>query len=62
MDNQQPFLYTMDEFARVHKMSKPSAYKEISRGNLQTIKIGKRRYVTAGQSAQYIRDKEAGVS
>ena len=52
----------MREFAHDIHSSMPTVYKEIARGNLQTIKIGKRRFVTAEQRADYIRKKEAEAS
>ena len=55
-------LFTMREFAQEIKSSVPTVYKEIARGNLQTIKIGKRRFVTEKQSAEYIRKKESESS
>ena len=55
-------LSTMREFAQDIQSSVPTVYKEIARGNLQTIKIGKRRFVTAEQRAEYIRKKEAESS
>jgi|TARA_B100000315_G_C14385740_1_gene499562 DNA-binding transcriptional regulator YhcF (GntR family) len=60
--NNNRLLSTMREFAHDIHSSMPTVYKEIARGNLQTIKIGKRRFVTAEQRADYIRKKEAEAS
>jgi hypothetical protein len=57
--NSTQLLSTMREFAHDIQSSIPTVYKEIARGNLQTIKIGRRRFITAEQRADYVRKKQA---
>lgn len=55
----EPWVTPLLIFAKKIKVSPPTVYKEINRGKLDTIMIGRRRYVTNRQRDEYLAAKEA---
>lgn len=46
--------WSYDEFCYRHDLSRNSIYNEISRGNLKTIVVGRRRLITVQQEAAWL--------
>lgn len=51
--------YSIDEFASRWGIVKQTVYNEISRGELRSIKIGKRRVITTKNEADWLAKKAA---
>jgi excisionase family DNA binding protein len=51
-------LYSLREVARRLHISHPTLYKRINSGELQTLTIGRRRFVSETQLSDYIRRRE----
>ena len=49
---------SVETLAEDHDLCKGTIYNEIARGNLRTIKVGRRRLITADQEAQWLRKCE----
>lgn len=59
----QRLAYSVNEFIRdVIPMSRDKFYSEIACGNLRTLKIGRRRFVSVEEAIKYIREREKEAS
>ena len=52
---------SVDELARRNGICRATIYNEIARGNLKTIKVGRRRLITAEQEADWLCKCEASA-
>jgi excisionase family DNA binding protein len=46
--------YRVEEFAKMAGVSTPFVWVEIRKGNLQSLKVGRRRLILAKQAAEYL--------
>jgi excisionase family DNA binding protein len=62
MSTRQPadkkFAFSIDEWCQAWGVGRNTAYAEIAKGELETIRIGGRRLVTVAQNEAYARRKE----
>ena len=54
--------YTIDEHCEMWGYGRNTAYNEIARGELETIKVGRRRLITEEQEERYRKRKEAAAA
>jgi excisionase family DNA binding protein len=54
--------YTVREAAELLSLSRSLIYEQINAGNLETIKVGRARRITARQLESYITEREAEFS
>jgi hypothetical protein len=50
--------YTLQEFAKAHKIGKTKTYEEINAGRLQVYKVGTRTYVSTRAAEEWQRGRE----
>jgi predicted DNA-binding protein (UPF0251 family) len=53
--------FTLDEFCRLFRISKRTAYNEISAGRLKIAKVRNRSIITKGEARRYQRALETAV-
>jgi excisionase family DNA binding protein len=62
IDERQPLteqvLFTLDDVARVTRISRPHLEREIARGALQSLKIGRLRRVSKSQLSAWVSSLE----
>ena len=51
--------YSIDQHCEMWGYGRNTAYKEIANGELETIKVGRRRFVTVEQEERYRKRKES---
>jgi predicted DNA-binding protein YlxM (UPF0122 family) len=61
-DTQTKRAFSIPEFADRWSIGRNSVYNEIARGELESVKIGNRRVITAEQEEKYRKRKEAVTS
>jgi len=54
--------YTIDEHCEMWSYGRNTAYNEIARGELETIKVGRRRLITEEQEERYRKRKEKNAA
>ena len=57
--NQSPQLHRFDIFLERTGLSRSSAYREISKGNLKVIRIGRAIRISESEIRRYINEAEA---
>lgn len=58
---QERFALSIDEWCQAWGVGRNTAYNEIAKGELETIRIGGRRLVTLAQNEAYARRKEGAA-
>jgi excisionase family DNA binding protein len=53
------YLYTVEDAAQKLSVSRATLYKEIKRGAIKTVKIGRSARVSEGELANYVKSLEA---
>ncbi len=54
--------YSIDQLSAAYSIGRSLIYKEIGKGSLQTIKVGKRTLITVEAAESWINSKKSGGS